>query len=140
MPEPTWIASGASALGEAILLDVPSGSPDLVDVRASLGEFLPVDLTPGDVRSALAMVARHATLNPYADLTSRHPAITRLKGATRKLTFFVAHNIAVQVTDLAHTLLVAGSATADRLELVEAENARLNKMVEALQRRLDATQ
>lgn len=137
MPAPTSAVGVARALGEHIALEVPPGSADLADVRDALARLAPIELAPGDVRAALGLVAEHATLNPYAALTSRHPAITRLKLVTRKLTFFVAHNIAVQVTDLAHALLVAGAATADRLELLEGENARIRQELDELRRRQD---
>ncbi len=133
MPVPT--PAVARALGEDVVLEPLPGAPDLTDVRDALERLAPVELAPGDVRAALAVVAEHATLNPYAAVTSRHPAIARLKLVTRKLTFFVAHNLAVQVTDLAHALLVAGAATADRLELLEEENARLRHDLDELRRR-----
>ena len=136
MPAPTQATAVARALGEAVVLEALPGSPDLADVRRALDRLAPIEVTPGDVRTALGMALKHATLNPHASVASRHPVITRLKLVVRKLTFFVAHDIAVQVTDLAHALLVAGSATADRLELLEAENARLRQAVEELQGRL----
>jgi len=130
VPAPT--SAVAHALGQDIVLEPLPGAPDLADVRDALERLAPVELARGDVRAALAVVAEHATLNPYAAVTSRHPAITRLKLATRKLTFFVAHSLAVQVTELAHALLVAGAATADRLELLEEENARLRHDLDRL--------
>ena len=134
MPAPPAVAR---ALGRDVVLDLLPSSVDLEDVRQALERLQPVELALGDVRSALGVVAEHATINPYAALTSRHPAITRLKRVTRKLTFFVAHNLAVQVTDLAHSLLVAVAATADRIELVEAENVRLRAELDDVRRRLD---
>jgi len=135
VPAPTSAPVIARALGEDVVLEVSASANDLADVRNALERLAPVELAPGDVRAALAVVAEHATLNPYAALTSRHPAIARLKLITRKLTFFVAHSLAVQVTDLAHALLVAGAATADRLELLEEENARLRHDLDELRRR-----
>jgi len=127
----------ARALGEeALFEDYPEG-PDLTDIRAAVERLAPIELAPGDVRSALGLVAEHATINPYAALTSRHPAITRLKLVTRKLTFFVAHSIAVQVTELAHALLVAGAATADRIDLLEMESNQVRRELDELRRRLD---
>ncbi len=137
MPFPPSPIGVARALGQDVVLEPLPGAPDLADVRDALERLAPVELAPGDVRSALGVVAEHATLNPYAALTSRHPTITRLKLVTRKLTFFVAHNLAVQVTELAHALLVAGAATADRLELLEVENARLRQELDELRARLD---
>ncbi len=137
MPFPPLPIGVARALGQDVVLEPLPGAPDLADVRDALERLAPVELAPGDVRSALGVVAEHATLNPYAALTSRHPAITRLKLVTRKLTFFVAHNLAVQVTELAHALLVAGAATADRLELLEVENTRLRQELDELRARLD---
>ncbi len=137
MPVPT--SAIARALGEDLVLEPLAGEADLTDVRDALERLAPVDLAPGDVRAALAVVAEHATLNPYAAVTSRHPAIARLKLVTCKLTFFVAHSLAVQVTDLAHALLVAGAATADRLELLEEENARLRHDLDELRRRQGTT-
>jgi len=137
VPAPTQTIGAARALGQDVPLEALSGTADLTDIREALSRFLPVELAPGDVRAALGVVAEHATVNPYAALTSRHPAIALLKRATRKLTFFVAHDLAVQVTDLAHALIVAGAASADRLELLEAENARLRQELDELRRRLD---
>ena len=136
MPAPSQATTVAQALGDEVVLEALPGSPDLADVVAALERLAPVELAPGDVRSALGVVAEHAAINPYADLTSRHPAITRMKLVTRKLTFFVAHNLAVQVTELAHALLVAGAATADRLELLEAENACLRRELDELRQGL----
>jgi len=126
----------ARALGEDVLLEPLPGAPDLAFIRAALDRLRPIELAPGDVRAAFGVVAKHAALNPYAPLTSRHPTIAGLKRVTRRLTFFVAHNLAVQVTDLAHSLLVAGGATAERLELLEAESARLRHELDEVQRRL----
>ena len=137
MPVPT--SAVVRALGEDLVLEPLPGAPDLAEVRDALERLAPVELAPGDVRAALALVAEHATLSPYAALTSRHPAIARLKLVTRKLTFFVAHSLAVQVTDLAHALLVAGAATADRLELLEEENARLRHDLDELRQRQGTT-
>ncbi|MEJ7764178.1 MAG: hypothetical protein WKF86_01665 [Acidimicrobiales bacterium] len=135
MPAPLQAAAVARALGEELVLEVLPGSPDLADVREALDRMAPVEIGPGDVRTALGGVITHATLNPYASVASRHPVISRLKLVVRKLTFFVAHDLTVQVSNLAHSLLVAGSATADRLELLEAENAHLRQEIQALQRR-----
>ena len=136
MPAPPQATAVARALGEEVVLEDLPGSPDLTDVREALARMAPVEVDPGDVRSALGAALKHATLNPYASVASRHPVIARLKLVVRKLTFFVAHDIAVQVTNLGHALLMAGSATADRLELLEGENVRLRQEVEDLQRRL----
>lgn len=135
MPAPTSATAVARALGEDVALDPVAGAVDLADVREALDRLAPVEVGPGDVRTALGVVLKHATIDPYASVASRHPLIARLKLVVRKLTFFVAHDLAVQVTELAHTLLVAGSATADRLELLEAENARLRQQIEELQGR-----
>lgn len=135
MPAHVQATAVAHALGEEVVLEVLPGPLDLADVRQALERLAPVEVAPGDVRTALGAVIAHATLNPYASVASRHPVITRMKLVVRKLTFFVAHDLAVQVTNLAHSLLVAGSATADRLELLEAENARLRQQIEELQGR-----
>ena len=126
----------ARALGDEVVLEPLPGSPDLADVRHALDRLAPVEVAPGDVRAALGLVLKHATLNPHASVASRHPAIAGLKRVVRKLTFFVAHDLSVQVSGLAHALIMAGSATADRLELLEAENVRLHQEIEDLQRRL----
>lgn len=137
MPAPTSAPVIARALGEDVVLELGADADDLADVRSAVERLAPVELAPGDVRSALGAATAYATLTPDADLASRHPAISQMKLVVRKLTFFVAHSLAVQVTDLAHALLVAGAATADRLELMEAENARLRQDLDALRRRVD---
>ena len=137
MPAPSPVEGVARALGRDVVLEPLPGDADLADVRAAMDRLRPVELALGDVRAALRVVDEHASISPHASLASRHPAIVRAKRVTRKLTFFVAHNLAVQVTDLAHALMVAVGATADRLELVEAENAQLRREVDELRRRLD---
>ncbi len=137
MSAPAQAIGTARALGDDVVLEALPGSADLADVREALDRLQPVELALGDVRAALGVVAEHAAVNPYAALTSRHQAITRIKGVTRKVTFFVAHNLAVQVTDLAHSLLVAVAATADRIELLEAENVRLRAELDELRRRVE---
>jgi hypothetical protein len=123
----------ARALGSELHLEVPPDSDALEEARAGAARFEPRELRSDDIRSAIELIAEHATINPYAEVRSRHPALARVKGLVRKATFFVAHDLAVQVTDLAHAVVVTTSATAERIESLEAENRDLRARLERLE-------
>lgn len=88
--------------------------------RESARRLAPIDLARGDVRGALGLVEQQVEIDPIAPVASNQPGMTWVKRGLQRVLGWYGRWLAHQVTALARAVARFATATAERLEMVEA--------------------
>jgi len=104
--------------------------------RAGAARLAPIDVAAGDVRGALALVSQHVEIDPVVPVRANRREVEWAKTALRRGLVWYGRWLAQQTTLLGQAVVRLGTATAERLEQIEADGSALRASLAALEQRV----
>lgn len=124
---------------QARALEASPGFPaaEVARIRRAAGRLDAVDVAPGDVTGALALVERRSAAGVVLPTGSRRSVKGLARWALARAGVWHAHQAASHLSLLGHATVGLGVAVRERIESLEAAVARQQAEIDDLRARLD---